>query len=133
MKDKGLFYLPYYIKPLNVIKQVLVMALAMSSEKTLNYHRELRMFVLNKEQKYLPPKYRVHVYFNTNGQPRFVSDMAIMRIDTGSSSYVSIVRTSCAVFCPISSRACSHDIVCDFGEMPGAKLELAPSSETVGS
>jgi hypothetical protein len=86
--DKGLFSLPYYIKPLNVIKQTLVMALAMSSVHTLNYHRELRLFVLNKERKYLPPKYQVYVYFNVDGQPRFASDVAIMRADTGSGSFV---------------------------------------------
>jgi len=43
------------------------MMLAMSLEATLNYHRELRRFVLNKEQKYLPPKYRVYAYFNVDG------------------------------------------------------------------
>jgi hypothetical protein len=86
--DKSLLNLPYYIKPLNVIKQILVMALAMSSEKTLNYHQELRYFVLNKEARYLPPKYRVHVYFKKDGEPRFASEMAIMRIDQKSGSYV---------------------------------------------
>ena len=86
--DKGLFSLPYYIKPLNVIKQIMVMALAMSSENTLDYHRELRQFVLDRKQKYLPSKYRVHVYFTVDGQPRFASDKVIRRVDTGSGSYV---------------------------------------------
>jgi hypothetical protein len=66
----------------------MVMALAMSSERTLNYHRELRQYVLNKHERYLPPKYRVYAYFNVNGQPRFASGMAIMRIDTNSGDYV---------------------------------------------
>ena len=61
--------LPFYIRPLNVIKQITVMALAMAAEQTQNYHYELRRFVLNKEQRYLPPKYNVHAYFNMNGQP----------------------------------------------------------------
>jgi hypothetical protein len=86
--DKSLLALPYYIKPLNVIKQILVMALAMSSEKTLNYHQELRFFVLNKEARNLPSKYKIHVYFNKDGQPRFASEMAIMRTDKNSGSYV---------------------------------------------
>lgn len=86
--DKSLFSLPYYIKPLNVIKQIVIMALAMSSERTLAYHRELRRFVLNKYQRYLPPKYRIYTYFNVNGQPRFAAEMAIMRSDTNSGDYV---------------------------------------------
>lgn len=80
--------LPFYTRPLNVIKQIMVMALALSAEQTLNYHYELRRFILNKDQRYLPPKYRVHAYFNMNGQPRFVSGMAIMKIDSGHGSYV---------------------------------------------
>ena len=40
--DKSLFSLPYYIKPLNVIKQIMVMALAMSSEQTLSYPMNLK-------------------------------------------------------------------------------------------
>lgn len=86
--DKSLFSLPYYIKPLNVIKQIMVMALAMSSEQTLTYHQELRRFVLNKHERYLPPKYRIFAYFNVDGQPRFASGMAIMRVDTNSGDYV---------------------------------------------
>lgn len=88
LSAKDALILPYFIRPLNVIKQVLVMALAMSSERTLEYHRELRRFVLNREQKYLPPKYRVHAYFNVDGQPRFASGMAIMRTDVNRASYV---------------------------------------------
>jgi hypothetical protein len=88
LEDKSLFSLPYYIKPLNVIKQIIVMALAMSSEQTLKYHQELRRFVLNKHERYLPPKYRIYAYFNVDGQPRFASGMAIMRVDTNSGDYV---------------------------------------------
>jgi hypothetical protein len=80
--------LPFHIQPLNVVKQVLVMALAMTSEHTLDYHYELRRFLLNKDTKYLPPKYLVHVYFNRNGEPRFASDMVISKVDNNSMSYV---------------------------------------------
>ena len=86
--DKSLSSLPYSIKPLNVIKQIMVMALAMSSEQSLAYHQELRHFVLNKYEQFLPPKYRVFVYFNLSGQPRFASGMAIMHVETNSGDYV---------------------------------------------
>ena len=80
--------IPFYVKPLNVIKQILVMAMAMASEQTLDYHYELRRILLNKEERYLPPKYNVHIYFNQNGQPRFASDMVVTRFDTGAGSYI---------------------------------------------
>lgn len=84
----SLLSLPFYIRPLNVLKQALVMALAMAPEASIDYHYDLRRFVLNKDQKHLPPRYRVHVYFNLKGQPRFASGMAIMRVDTGTANYV---------------------------------------------
>ncbi len=86
--DKSLLSLPYYIKPLQVIKQTLVMALAMTSARTLNYHQDLRHFVMNKKQQYLPPKYQVYTYFNVDGSPRFVSDIAVIKLDSGSANYV---------------------------------------------
>lgn len=79
-------YLPFYIRPLNVIKQILVMMVAMASEATLEYHNELRRFLLNREQKYLPPWYSVYVYFKTNSQPRFEAEQAIS--NDGSVSYI---------------------------------------------
>ena len=86
--ERGLLFLPYYIKPLNVIKQVLVMAIAMSNVEALPYHLELRKMLLNREQKYIPPKYQVHVYFNTGGQPRFTSGTSILRKGLGDPVYI---------------------------------------------
>jgi hypothetical protein len=89
LNDNSLINLPYYIKPLNVLKQVLSMGLAMSPEASIDYHRDLRQFVLNRMARHLPPRYRVHVYFNPNGVPRFASGMAITKIgDDGGSNYV---------------------------------------------
>ena len=75
------FYLPFQIQPLNVLKQVLVMAVALSSAH-VNYHQELRAFLLNKKSRNVPPKYRVHTYFNVAGKPRFMSGGAIMSFDS---------------------------------------------------
>jgi hypothetical protein len=80
--------LPFYICPLNVLKQIMVMALAMSAEASLDYHSDLRTFVLSKQQRLFPKKYRVHVYFQKDGQPRFESGIGIMKIDSGHSNYV---------------------------------------------
>lgn len=87
--EGALINLPYNIKPLNVLKQTLVMALAMAPEGSLNYHEDLRRFVLCKKLKYCPPHYRVHVYFCKGGQPRFSSGMAIMKVGVGGgASYI---------------------------------------------
>lgn len=89
VKGERMISLPYYIKPLNVLKQCLVMALAMSSEGSLSYHRDLRRFVLNPRQRDLPPDYRIHVYFTMDGQPRFASGMAITKVgEGGGASYI---------------------------------------------
>lgn len=83
VKGERVLSLPYYIKPLNVLKQSLVMALAMSAEGSQKFHSDLRRFVLNPRQRDFPPGYRVHVYFTMDGQPRFASGMAIMKVGEG--------------------------------------------------
>lgn len=88
LNDKSLLTVEYYIQPLNVLKQIVVMALAMTSERTLQFHQELRRFALNKTQKYLPPPYQVYVYFNSGGQRRYASEVVIAKIDSNALSYV---------------------------------------------
>lgn len=80
--------LPYYIKPLNVLKQVMVMAVAMSAEVSLHAHRDLRQFLLRPEQRHVPSDYRAFVYFNMKGQLRFTSGMAILDTEGKGSDYV---------------------------------------------
>lgn len=80
--------LPFHLMPLNVLKQILVMMLAMSTSKRLNHLEEVRRFVLNKEQRYLPPYLKVFTYFNLSGKPRYVSDVAVMRVDLGEVVFV---------------------------------------------
>lgn len=81
-------YFTFYIKPLNVLKQVLIMSTAMVADATLSYHEELRAFLLDKYSTALPQKYRAYIYFNADGQPRFATDMVIMRTDMNSMDYV---------------------------------------------
>jgi hypothetical protein len=70
--------LPYYIRPLNVLKQILVMAVAMSPEVSLDGHRDLRQFLLNPRQRHMPRGYRAFVYFGMKGQLKFKSGMALL-------------------------------------------------------
>lgn len=80
--------LPYYIRPLNVLKQVMVMAIAMSTEPIEEANRELRQFLLNPRQRHIPSDYRAFVYFGMKGRLRFNSGMAIMDITGKGSDYV---------------------------------------------
>jgi hypothetical protein len=79
-KDEKIINLPYYIQPLNVLKQVLIMGLAMSAEISIPKYKEIRRFVLNKRQKYLESEIRVFVYFLADYSPRFSSGMAILDV-----------------------------------------------------
>ena len=80
LEKETVFALPFYVMPLNVIKQICVMTLSMSRESALDYHDELRRFVLNKESRYIPSKYKVFVYFNRTGQPRFGSEAVVFKV-----------------------------------------------------
>lgn len=70
--------LPYYIRPLNVLKQILVMGAAMSAEVSVKAHRDLRQFLLSPRQRHMPPDYRAFVYFGMKGMLRFNSGMALL-------------------------------------------------------
>jgi hypothetical protein len=88
VKGERTLNLPYYIKPLNVLKQAIVMALALSPESSIGPNLELRRFVLRPRQKYLPGDMRVFVYFCMDGEVRFASGMAILDTAGGGSDFV---------------------------------------------
>lgn len=88
VEGEKILSLPYYIKPLNVLKQVMVMAMAMSAEVSLDAHRDIRQFLLSPRQRYMPSNYRAFVYFNMRGQLRFTSSMAILNTEGMGSDYV---------------------------------------------
>jgi hypothetical protein len=62
LNGKSEFLLPYRIQPLNVIKQVIAMSLALLREDRVDHYEEWRRFVLNREEKYLSPTVRVYAY-----------------------------------------------------------------------
>lgn len=79
---------PNQIRPLNVIKQVLVRALALGGVETIRHSASLRKFVMNPGEEYLPIHDKVYVYHSIKRQPRLKAGMVIMNVETGSSSYV---------------------------------------------
>lgn len=88
VEGEKILSLPYYVQPLNVLKQVMVMAVAMSNEVSLDAHKEIRRFLLRPGQRYMPSDYRAFVYFNMRGQLRFTSGMAILDTEGKGSDYV---------------------------------------------
>lgn len=86
--EEKLLSLPYYIQPLNVIKQIMTMAIGMSDEMSIDANKEIRQFIVNRRQNDLPPSYRVFVYYSVKGQIRFSSGMAILDINGGGSDHV---------------------------------------------
>lgn len=89
LKVPDMFYLPFHLKPLNVVKQTIVMALALLEDDRIEYYDELRRFILNKSQKYLPDELRVYVYLTRSPTPRFANvEGVIFQRDTGAIEYV---------------------------------------------
>ena len=52
----------YNIYPLRVLKQIISMFFSVSGKNFHSRHEGLVKFILNKEAKYLPPKYRFFIY-----------------------------------------------------------------------
>jgi len=66
-----LFYL-HYMLPLRILKQIVCMFLSLNGPGFSSLSPELRRFVLNKESKYLSPKYRFFTYYNLEGRFRYL-------------------------------------------------------------
>lgn len=69
--NPSLIYM-HYVFPLSIVKQAVTMFFSVNGEKFRTKHPDLVRFVLNREEKYLPPQYRVYVYFNVVGQYRHI-------------------------------------------------------------
>lgn len=63
-------YFIYHLFPLCVIKQILAMMFSVNGEGFRDANPELAQFVLDKERRYLNPKYRIFAYYNYEGRLR---------------------------------------------------------------
>ncbi len=88
IKNNKILALPYSIRPLNVLKQILMMMLAMQPENAPNFHQELIRYLMNRKSLRLPSEYKVFIYYFTAGQFRFESGSAILNFDNGSMGLV---------------------------------------------
>ena len=57
----------YKTYPLRVLKQIVAMFFSANGPEWQKSCPELVKFVLNKEQRFLPPEYRIFIYYNIEG------------------------------------------------------------------
>lgn len=88
VKSNKILTLPYYIRPLNVLKQILMMMLAMQPPNAPTYHRELRRYLLSRTNLQLPSEYKIYLYYFAAGQLRFESGTAMLDVNNGGGSLV---------------------------------------------
>jgi hypothetical protein len=62
----------YKIKPLNVLKQILAMFMSADKSGVLISDKELVNFILNKESKGIPSRYKVFLYSNHDSKKRML-------------------------------------------------------------
>jgi len=72
-----LIYL-HYVLPLRVLKQILTMCFSMNTPSWRESVPELEQFVLDRDRRWLPPRYRVFVYYNVEGTMRRVGNSIAM-------------------------------------------------------
>jgi hypothetical protein len=81
----SLIYLQHLF-PLAILKQIVTMMFSVNTNGFRIPNQELVDFVLNKESRYLSPKYRFFVYYNTTGNFRSVGISGLANIKTGKTS-----------------------------------------------
>lgn len=78
----GLHSFTFRIKPLNVIKQILMMFFSANKGVILSTDQELVDFVTNKEKIGLPEKYHIYLYYTLSKHKRMNGNMTV-RTESG--------------------------------------------------
>lgn len=86
---KPTLYYPTFIYPLRIIKQIISMFFSIKHDYLRNDYEYLVRFVLNKEEKYLPPQVKIFVYYNIEGSNRYIGDIVIGSFNNSNSTLVS--------------------------------------------
>jgi hypothetical protein len=79
----------YHCLPLPVLKQIVSMFFSVNSERFHEANPELAEFVLNREKRYLSPKYRFWLYYNYEGRLRNSAKSVIVNTNIGRKSVFS--------------------------------------------
>jgi len=72
----------YYLLPLRIIKQIIVMLFSANGPEFRRANPELVHFVLNKEEKNLSPKYRIYTYYTVSSRLRSSAVSGLVNINT---------------------------------------------------
>lgn len=81
-------YVPFRIRPLNVLKQIVSIGLSGSTGGAAS-HPELSRFVLNPHFRALPTQYSFFVYLTNNkSEARFCTESAMLNTETGSMDHI---------------------------------------------
>lgn len=73
----------YYIQPLALIKQIASFFCSINHNTFGRQNPELQKFILNKERKGLPSKYRFFCYFCIDNWSRAIGNAHMMNFETG--------------------------------------------------
>lgn len=75
----------HYLPPLRILKQIVTMLFSVNDKDAFRQaFPELVEFVLNKDNRYLPSKFRFFIYFNTGDKFRYNGLSAKADLNTGS-------------------------------------------------
>jgi len=83
---------PTFFYPLRIIKQIITMFFSVNHEGFNDLEPELVNFVLNKEKRFLSPRYKIYCYYNLVGERRYIGNNIIGEV--GSTSVCSISEIS---------------------------------------
>ena len=72
----------HYVFPLAVIKQVVAMFMSANGVGFGRKNPELAEFVLDRERKHLPPKYRIYTYFTSSNNLRYGGVVGSLNMNT---------------------------------------------------
>lgn len=72
-----------YVFPLSIIKQIATMFFSINMDQFRLANPDLEAFVLDRDRKYLPPRYRFFVYFAADGRHRAVGTSGMLHIESG--------------------------------------------------
>jgi hypothetical protein len=87
----GLLSFQFEIKPLNIIKQVMMMFFSANKGSILSSDKELVDFVMKKENLTLPEKYRIYLYYTLSSHRRMNGNFTI-RTENGQNSNLSEIN-----------------------------------------
>jgi hypothetical protein len=114
-KGKPTLYYMYYLFPLRIIKEIVTMFFSVNTPDFQQENPDLVGFVLNKERKYLPPKYRIYVYYNISNRYRYV----------GVSTRLNIVSSKHCVFSEINFPPFGYVLTLDSGPPDDRLCEIS--------